>query len=145
MMGHVCRKLHPHSSLGSASVRTRCLDGSVISVFQVTGDTEEIHQENAEVSFPFQLQPFMFSMLPSWIIIGCYSVLGKFSLALTLHSYQIQDSLIQKCALVCPKYACTVALTVLPMVLKFRFVSETVTALRSTEVFCQGSDTIDLV
>ena len=53
MMGHVCRKLHPHSSLGSASVRTRCLDGSVISVFQVTGDTEEIHQENAEVSFPF--------------------------------------------------------------------------------------------
>jgi len=55
MMGHVCRKLHPHSSLGSASVRTRCLDGSVISVFQVTGDTEEIHQENAEVSFPFYL------------------------------------------------------------------------------------------
>lgn len=53
MMGHVCRKLHPQSSLGSASVRTTCLDGSVISVFQVTGDTEEIHLENAEVSYPF--------------------------------------------------------------------------------------------
>jgi len=48
MMGHVCRKLHPQSSLGSAGVRTTCLDGSVISVFQVTGDTEEIHLENAE-------------------------------------------------------------------------------------------------
>lgn len=53
MTGHVCRKLHPQSSLGSASVRTTFLDGSVISVFQVTGDTEEIHLENAEVSYPF--------------------------------------------------------------------------------------------
>ena len=52
-MGHVCRKLHPQSSLGSASVRTTYLDGSVISAFQVTGDTEGIHLENAEVSFPF--------------------------------------------------------------------------------------------
>ena len=53
MMGHVCRKLHPQNSLGSVSVRIMCLDGSVISVFQDTGDTEEIHRENAEVSFPF--------------------------------------------------------------------------------------------
>ena len=53
MMGHVCRKLHPQSSLDSASVRTTYLDGSVISAFQVTGDTEGIQLENAEVSFPF--------------------------------------------------------------------------------------------
>ena len=52
-MGHACRKLHPQSSLGSASVRAMYLDGSVISAFQVTGDTEGIHLGNAEVSFPF--------------------------------------------------------------------------------------------
>ena len=53
MTVHVCRKLHSRSSLGSVSVRTTYLDGSVITVFQVTGDTEGIHLENAEVSFPF--------------------------------------------------------------------------------------------
>ena len=53
MMGHACRKLHPQNSLGNVSVRIMCLDGNVISVFQGTGDTEEIHLENAEVSFPF--------------------------------------------------------------------------------------------
>ncbi len=50
-MGHVCRKPHPPNSLGNVSVRTTCLDGSVINAFQVTGDSEEIHLVNAEVSF----------------------------------------------------------------------------------------------
>lgn len=67
MMGHVCRKPHPHSSLDSVSVRTTCLDGSVISVFQVTGDTEEIHLANAEVSFPFLLLS-----LSCWAILVCF-------------------------------------------------------------------------
>ena len=72
MTGHVWRKLHPHSSLGSASVRTMCLDASVISVFQVSGDTEEIHLENAEVSFHF----YQFSP-------GCFESLGCFRNSVT--------------------------------------------------------------
>jgi len=83
MMGHVCRKLHPHSSLGSASVRTGCLDDSVISVFQVTGDTEEIHQENAEVSFPFYLSSLAVAI---YFFRCCHLVL---SLDATLFSTQI--------------------------------------------------------
>ena len=51
MMGHACRRPRPHRRLDSVSARRRCLDGSVISAFQDTGDTEEIHLVNVKVSF----------------------------------------------------------------------------------------------
>lgn len=68
-MGHVCKKLHPQSSLGNVNVKTMCLDGNVISVFQVIGDTEEILLVNAEVSFisvllsPVQVVGKLFSLM----------------------------------------------------------------------------------
>ena len=49
MMVHVSRRLHPWHRLDSVNVRTRCLDGSVTSAFQATGDTDYIHLGNAEV------------------------------------------------------------------------------------------------